>query len=58
MLKTMNNPILSYDKYTCLCSGTGNVTTFLHLIIKFHKEVIDCTATGTDANRACYKDEY
>ena len=33
--------MLSYDKYTCLCSDIENVTTFLHLIIKSYKGVID-----------------
>lgn len=33
--------MLSHDKHTRLCSDIGNVTTFLHLIIESHKEVID-----------------
>ena len=41
MSKTMNNPMSFHDKYTHLCSDIGNVTTFLHLIIESHKEVID-----------------
>ena len=41
MLKTINNPMLSHNKYTCLYSNTGNITTFLHLIIESYKEVID-----------------
>ena len=41
MLKTINNPMLSHNKYTYLYSNTGNITTFLHLIIESYKEVID-----------------
>ena len=39
--KTMNKPISSHDKHMCLCSDIGNFTTWLHLIIESHKEIIN-----------------